>query len=184
MSSLVTGSAAGSFCFLWGWRLLWWAGVHRPAAAAACQFSFFYGFYRKLTEPSANNFRLLFCWLVGAELPLVVVRAYPMSRGHAGPASTALRPRTRTTTGFQTQLVTRAETRAETERLLQDLLVLRLGLILRKNELCFRAIARRPQPVLCTRPATAGPIAGIMNRVVLRLRNACGAEYISLEWKG
>jgi hypothetical protein len=44
--SLVTGSVAGSFCFLWGWRLLWWAGIHRPAAAAACQ-SFFYDFYKK-----------------------------------------------------------------------------------------------------------------------------------------
>jgi hypothetical protein len=31
------------------------------AAAAACQ-SFFYDFYKKLTELSANNFRLLFCW--------------------------------------------------------------------------------------------------------------------------
>jgi hypothetical protein len=39
----------------------WWAGVHRPAAAAACQ-SFFYGSYKKLTELSANNFRLVFCW--------------------------------------------------------------------------------------------------------------------------
>jgi hypothetical protein len=57
----VTGSVAGSFCFLWGWRLVWWAGIHRPAAAAACQ-SFFYDFYKKLTELSANNFRLLFCW--------------------------------------------------------------------------------------------------------------------------
>jgi hypothetical protein len=27
-------------------RLLWWAGIHRPAAAAACQ-SFFYDFYKK-----------------------------------------------------------------------------------------------------------------------------------------
>jgi hypothetical protein len=47
--SLVTGSATGNFCFLWGWRMLWWAGIHRPAAAAACQ-SFFYDFYKKLTE--------------------------------------------------------------------------------------------------------------------------------------
>ena len=39
----------------------WWAGIHRPAAAAACQ-SFLYDFYKKLTELSANNFRLLFCW--------------------------------------------------------------------------------------------------------------------------
>jgi hypothetical protein len=38
-----------------------WAGIHLPAAAAACQ-SFFYDFYKKLTELSANNFRLLFCW--------------------------------------------------------------------------------------------------------------------------
>jgi hypothetical protein len=72
-----------SLFFGWGWRLFgdwqaawlevsvfcgvgvccWWAGIHRPAAAAACQ-SFFYDFYKKLTELSANNFRLLFCWLV------------------------------------------------------------------------------------------------------------------------
>jgi hypothetical protein len=63
------------------------------------------------------------------------------------------------TTGPQTQLVTRAETRAETEqRPLQDLLVLRLGLILRKNNaMRFRAtrVGRsrpfasvQPQPVL------------------------------------
>jgi hypothetical protein len=39
----------------------WWAGIHRPAAAAACQ-SFFYDFYKELTELSANNSRLLFCW--------------------------------------------------------------------------------------------------------------------------
>jgi hypothetical protein len=63
--SLVTGSVAGSFCFLWGC-------IHRPAAAAACQ-SFFYDFYKKLTELSANNFRLLFCWLVGAQLPVSIV---------------------------------------------------------------------------------------------------------------
>jgi hypothetical protein len=36
----------------------WWAGIHRPAAAAACQ-SFFYDFYKKLTELSASNFRLV-----------------------------------------------------------------------------------------------------------------------------
>jgi hypothetical protein len=47
----------------------WWAGgTHQPAAAAACQ-SFFYDFYKKLTELSANSFCLLFCWLVGAQLP-------------------------------------------------------------------------------------------------------------------
>jgi hypothetical protein len=40
-------------------RMLWWAGIHRPAAAAACQ-SLFYGFYSELTELSANDFRLLF----------------------------------------------------------------------------------------------------------------------------
>jgi hypothetical protein len=47
------------FCGVGG--CCWWAGIHRPAAAAACQ-SFFYDFYKKLTELSANNFRLLFCW--------------------------------------------------------------------------------------------------------------------------
>jgi hypothetical protein len=66
-----TGSAADSFCFLWGWRLLWWAGIHWPAAAAACQ-SFFYGLYKKLTELSANNFRLLFCWLLVASWSLLI----------------------------------------------------------------------------------------------------------------
>ena len=30
----------------------------------------FYSVYKKLTELSANTFRLLFCWLVGAQLPL------------------------------------------------------------------------------------------------------------------
>jgi hypothetical protein len=41
----------------------WWAGIHRPAAAAACQ-SFFYDFYKKLTElPVPTTFAwLLFCW--------------------------------------------------------------------------------------------------------------------------
>jgi hypothetical protein len=33
----------------------WWAGIHRPAAAAACQ-SLFYGFYKELTELSATTF--------------------------------------------------------------------------------------------------------------------------------
>jgi hypothetical protein len=44
----------------------WWAGIHRPAAAAACQ-SLFYGLYKKFTELSANNFQLslavLLAWL-------------------------------------------------------------------------------------------------------------------------
>jgi hypothetical protein len=58
----LTGSAAGVPVYCWGWRLLLWVGVHRPAAAAASSQSF-YDFYKKLTELSANKLALLFCWL-------------------------------------------------------------------------------------------------------------------------
>jgi hypothetical protein len=70
-SYLVTGSGTGSFCFFSVGRCgvggcRWWAGIHRPAAAAACQ-SLFYGLYKKCTELSANNFQLslavLLAWL-------------------------------------------------------------------------------------------------------------------------
>jgi hypothetical protein len=53
-----TGSRSVSFYS----ACCWWAGIHLPAAAAACQ-SFVYDLYKKLTELSANNSRLLFCLL-------------------------------------------------------------------------------------------------------------------------
>jgi hypothetical protein len=47
----------------------WWAGIHRPAAAAACQ-TFFYDFYKKLTANGAQlSLAVLLAWLEPSQLP-------------------------------------------------------------------------------------------------------------------
>jgi hypothetical protein len=66
----------------------WWAGIHRPAAAAACQ-SFFYGFYRELTELSASSFRLLFCWPGWSPVTSTVALRRGARGGKTGRASQA-----------------------------------------------------------------------------------------------
>ena len=104
-----------SLFFGWGWRLFgdWqrcWkflfsvglaavvggpVSTGLPAAAAACQ-SFLYDFYKKLTELSANNFRLLFCW-PGWSLVTSLNSAVTSWCGSSGDKAASPHPRSRLT---------------------------------------------------------------------------------------
>ena len=93
----MTGSGAGSFCFLWGWRLLL-VGRYPPACCSSrLPQSFFYGFYKKLTELSANNFRLLFCWPGWSPATSLSSSAVTSWRGSSGDKSASPHPRSRLT---------------------------------------------------------------------------------------
>jgi hypothetical protein len=84
-----TGSRSVSFYS----ACCWWAGIHLPAAAAACQ-SFVYDLYKKLTELSANNSRLLFCllacWSQGWSSVAIVYCIMKDKSGGASPLASCL----------------------------------------------------------------------------------------------